>query len=192
MSNDRKPWRQKTTREIYSNRYFQLRVDECELGNGKVMPHYFVIDFPDWVQVVARKPDGQLIVVDQYRYPGEGWFLEFPGGSTQPTRDEDPKLAAQRELLEETGYESQDWHYLGAHYPNPALLNNRCHVFVAENCKKVAEQKLDAYEVLEVKEMELSEFERIFYSSDKKHSLMLATLEMYKEYLASETRKGKF
>lgn len=185
MSKTRPGWKQKSSKEIYKNRYFQLRVDECEMADGKIMPHYFVIDFPDWVQVVAVTKDNRFIVVDQYRYPGQGWFLEFPGGSTHPSRDENPQLAAQRELAEETGFTSDKWTYLGHHYPNPALLNNRCHVYLAEDCEKTRDQNLDAYEILEVKFMNSNEFQSEIIKSDRRHSLMLATYQLYLDHTKS-------
>jgi 8-oxo-dGTP pyrophosphatase MutT (NUDIX family) len=179
MPENKKPWRQISTQEVFSNRYFRLRIDECELGNGKIMPKYFILDFPDWVQVVALNKRNELILVEQYRYPGEGWFLEFPGGSTHPNRNEEPLLAAQRELREETGYTSTTWQSLGHHYPNPALLNNKCHVFLALECEKTHDLELDPFEVLEVRELQKEKFENEFLKSNKIHSLMLATYLLY-------------
>lgn len=170
-------WKKIKSETLYHSHYFDLKVDECLTASGKTVPKYFTIDFPDWVQVVAQDEQKNLILVDQYRYPGQGSFLEFPGGSTHSTRDEDPLLAAKRELLEETGHESNEWIYLGPHFPNPALQPNRTHAFLAKNCKKVAELNLDPYEELEVIKLSLDEF--VKRSRDPKaahHSLMLATL----------------
>ncbi len=186
MSSEHKPWRRKNSKEIYANRYFHLRVDECELGDGRVMPHYFVLDFPDWVHVVALNKSGQLIVVHQYRYPGEGWFFEFPGGSTHPDRKEQPLAAAKRELLEETGFSSDEWSDLGFYFPNPALMSNRCHVFLAQNCVRTAATSLDPYEVLEVQELPVVEFEAQFFKSNKLHGMMLGTYQMYQNFISKK------
>lgn len=148
-----------------------------------MVPQYYIIDFPDWVQVVALDAMNQLILVDQYRYPGEGWFLEFPGGSTHPDRKEDPLVAAQRELKEETGYASDDWFYVGYHYPNPALMKNKCHVFLARQCRFVGPQQLDPFEVLEVKKMGLNDFDKEIKNSIRCHSLMLATYLLAQDHL---------
>jgi len=176
-------WKKIKSTLAYGSKYFSIHIDECLLPDGRTMPRYYVVDFPDWVQVVAFDNNQNLILVDQYRYPGEGWFIEFPGGSTLPDRSEDPLLAAKRELLEETGYTSRDWAYLGSHYPNPALMRNRCHVYLATNCLKTSDLQLDAFEVLEVKLMTVTELQMQLKASQKVHSLMLATLELYKNHV---------
>lgn len=176
-------WRRRKTEKVFATKYINLSVDECETADGRIVPRYYVIDFPDWVQVVALTPERRLIVVDQYRYPGGGNFLEFPGG-TSDSRDEEPLAAAKRELLEETGYESDEWLALGPHYANPALQTNRIHSFLARNCRKVAEQKLDPFEEISVRTLDPEEF--IAYCRDPRHrhhSLMLSTLFLALPYL---------
>ncbi len=148
------------------------------MSGGKIVPRYFVIDFPDWVQIIAFDENDQTILVRQYRYPGAGEFLEFPGGSTKPTRDEDPLEAAKRELREETGYVSNEWVYVGHHYPNPALMGNKCHVYLARNCVKKYELELDPFEVLQVELVSKSDLQSKIGAADKPHSLMLATYQL--------------
>ena len=70
--------------------------------------------------------------------------------------ESDPLDAAKRELLEETGYISEHWTYLGPTIDNPSKLTNRMHLFLAEGCVKVAEQKLDENEHLSVMTVPLS------------------------------------
>lgn len=169
-------WKKLSSKKIFESRFFDLSEDICETSSGLVVPRYFMLSFPDWVQAVALDEQGQLILVNQYRYPGQKNFLEFPGGSTSFDRQEDPLVAAQRELLEETGYQSNEWQYLGAHYPNPALQSNRVHSFLALNCKKVADLNLDPFEELSVELYSLNDFLQLCTQKDGQHSLMLATL----------------
>lgn len=171
-------WKRKSFKTVYKSKFFELRDEVCETETGLTVPKYYVIDFPDWVQSVALNDKDELILVDQYRYPGVGNFLEFPGGSSDPSRKEDPMDAAKRELLEETGYESNDWSSIGFHYPNPALMGNRCHVYIAKNCIKTSELNLDPYEFLTVKTYNIQDFEKEISTSKKCHSLMLATWAM--------------
>ena len=176
-------WKKLESENIFSNRYFHLRIDKCEMPDGRVVPKYFVVDFPNWVQTVALTKEGKLVIVDQYRYAADGWYLEFPGGSTHPDRKEDPLLAAKRELKEETGYESEKWEYLGCHDPNPALLNNRCHIYLARDCEKTSEPELDPFEEIDVKLMTPTEFREALLDSKRIHSLMLASLELARPHL---------
>ena len=176
-------WKKIESKEIFRTPFFKLSVHKCIITSGKEMPNYYVVDFPHWVQVLAFDEKNNVIVVDQYRYPGQGNFWELPGGTSDPRVEEDHLNAAKRELLEETGYESEEWTYVGGHYPNPALQTNQCHLYIAKNCKKTSELNLDPFEELEVRVMPLEEFERHLHESDKKHSLMLASMYLAKAKL---------
>src|ERR1700679_1313608 len=111
-------WKTLKSQILFQSGIFRLRSDECELPDGRVMPRYYVFEFPDWVNVVPVTPNGQMILLKQHRHGAERDFLEIPGGSTHPGQNEDPREAAARELLEETGYQSQNWIACGSHYPN--------------------------------------------------------------------------
>ncbi|MEK6554528.1 MAG: NUDIX hydrolase [Bdellovibrionota bacterium] len=176
-------WKKLKSDKVFESKYFHLSVDECETSSGLRVPRYYVVDFPDWVQCVAVDEAGSLILVNQYRYPGKGLFLEFPGGSTDANRGEEPQVAAERELLEETGHSSSEWIYLGSHYPNPALQTNRCHSYLALNCKKTAELNLDPFEELTVTKMSVEDYTKHCRTQPQNHSLMLATIFLALPYL---------
>lgn len=176
-------WRRLKSEKIFDSKFFNLSVDQCETADGRIVPRYYVVDFPAWVQAVALTKSGELILVDQYRYPGAHSFLEFPGGSTEPHRQEDPLVAAKRELVEETGYTSNDWIELGAHYANPALQTNRIFTFLARNCEKTSEPNLDPFEELTVKLMKPEAFIQHCREKGAHHSLMLASLFLALPYL---------
>jgi ADP-ribose pyrophosphatase len=163
--------------------FFRMRMDECELPDGRVMPRYYVMEFPDWVNVVPLTSDGQIILIKQYRHGAEQEFLEIPGGSTHPGANEDPKLAGERELLEETGYKPTEMIYCGHHFPNPALQGNRMHTYLALGCVKVAEPDLDPYEDLEVVMMSLEEALEIWRNGGFKHSLIANSIGLSLKFL---------
>lgn len=68
---------------------------------------------------------------------------------------------AKRELLEETGYESDEWRFLLAVPSNATISDNYAYLFVADNCRKVSGQKLDETEFLDVKKYSLREIEKM-------------------------------
>lgn len=155
-----------------------MRYDKCELPDQRVMAKYYVLEFPTWVHVVPMTPDGELIMVSQYRHATEEVYLEFPGGTSDPRTGESVQEAAVRELIEETGYEPQSVSFLGKHMPNPALQSNAVHVYLATDCVKTREQELDPYEDIEVVLIHPSELMKQMQHTGGQHSLMLATLAM--------------
>jgi ADP-ribose pyrophosphatase len=94
---------------------------------------FYVIHPPDWVNVVALLPDDRVVLIEQWRHGVLHPTLEIPGGVIEA--GEDPGLAAQRELAEETGYTASTWKKIGVVEPNPAIQSNRCHTYLAIGCQ---------------------------------------------------------
>jgi 8-oxo-dGTP pyrophosphatase MutT (NUDIX family) len=127
---------------------------------------------PDWVNVVAFTTGGELLLVEQFRHGIDASTLEVIGGVCD--RDELPALTAQRELLEETGHVAGRWQELGSCHPNPAVQNNRCHFYLAQDCAPVAELDLDPSEELRVWAAPWAEAERMLRAGVLDHALVMA------------------
>ncbi|WP_028297303.1 NUDIX hydrolase [Olivibacter sitiensis] len=125
-----------------------LRKDKCEMPNGHIVPEYYVLEYPNWVNMVALTADNQFILVKQYRHGVGKEVLEICGGVIDP--GEDALTAAKRELLEETGYAFDDFRELAVLYPNPATSNNITTTFLATGGVKVQGQSLDEQEEIDV------------------------------------------
>ncbi len=171
-------WEVLKSDELYRNPYFALRRETCMLPNERIMPAYYVWEMVDWVNVVALTGEGQLILINQYRHAAKNRFVEFPGGTTEPASNESHEQAARRELREETGYVPGALHYLGMHYPNPGLQDNRMHVYLATDCERVGEPTLDPFEDIEVELVDLADFLGMFEQGRPIHSLMIASLTL--------------
>lgn len=172
-------WEVLSSDELFSHPYFRFRKDRCALPDERIMPAYYVMEFIDWANVVALTDDGKIVLVNQYRHAAKRRFYEFPGGTLDPdNKDETPESAARRELMEETGYGVSRLAYLGHHYPNPGLQDNRMHVFLGTGCRKVAEPKLDTYEDLEVELVDVQDFLQCIEQGRPMHSLMMASLTL--------------
>ncbi len=141
--------------------------------NGKTV-RAVVLETPDWTNVVPVTSEGRIVVVRQYRFATGDITTEIPAGIVDP--GEDPQDAAIRELREETGYESADWMSLGYVEPNPAFLANRCHHWLARNCRKTGEPRPDDGEALEVLEMDLDEVRREIRQRRMRHALAVTGL----------------
>jgi 8-oxo-dGTP pyrophosphatase MutT (NUDIX family) len=114
---------------LHDCRVFRVERLRFERPAGAPDTDYFVLDAPDWVNVIPATDDGRIVLVRQYRVGVEAGTLEIPGGMCDPA--ESPPDAAARELVEETGCEAREIVHLGTVHPNPALQGNRCHSYLA-------------------------------------------------------------
>lgn len=138
--------RQKSSREIYSNRWMRLREDAVILNNGSE-GIYGVVEKADFVVVVPFQKNGDTTsvwLVEQFRYPVGERFWEFPQGGREANTT--PEDAARRELAEETGLQAAQIHYLGWVYHGYGYANQRMHAFAATDLTDTGKQKLDPEE----------------------------------------------
>ena len=98
---------------------------------------------------MALDDAGNIILKREYRYCYDRDLIEIPAGTFEEG-ETDGLSVAKRELLEETGYISEDWKYLGATVESSAKLTNYMHIYFANHCRKVSGQHLDATEELDV------------------------------------------
>ncbi|WP_118193376.1 NUDIX hydrolase [Albibacterium indicum] len=151
-----------------------LRKDVCEMPNGHVVPEYYVLEYPNWANIVALTNDNQFILVKQYRHGAGKDFLEIPGGVID--EGETALEAAQREMLEETGYEFESLEEICELYPNPATSNNITTTFLARGGVKKREQSLDSQEEIEVLLASADEVKEILFSNGFGQSLHASAL----------------
>jgi ADP-ribose pyrophosphatase len=143
-----KPWKILSSTYLVRAPWAVLRKDRCLMSNGHEVPDYYVLEYPDWVNMVALTEQGEFILVRQYRHAAAEIVLEIPGGVID--EGETPLEAAHRELLEETGYVFDEVKPLSTLFPNPATSNNRTLTYLFTGGRKVQEPHLDPQEELEV------------------------------------------
>lgn len=170
-----KPWKTLESQELAKYGYFRMRKDKCELPDGRIMPGYYTIEFADWVNVIPVTKEGKVVLINQYRHSVGELTIEIPGGSTHPHEKEPVEKAALREMVEETGYTSDRLEFVGFQYPNPALLSNKMHTFIAWDCEKTREQELDPYEDIETFEVSVSELKEMIHMGKITHSIILGS-----------------
>ena len=157
---------------------FRLRKDVSRSPRTGQTHDFVVLDGPDWVNVIALTPAGEMVLVRQYRHGSRSETLEIPGGGVD-ARDASPLEAGRRELREETGYVSDDWTFLGAVQPNPAILSNLCHTFLARNAVRAGDPEPDAGEDLQVELHPAGDADRLVAQGEIRHALVLAAFHWY-------------
>lgn len=153
---------------------FKTRFDEMRNPRTGSVLRRLVLECDDWVNLVVLTPDEQLVMIRQFRF-GVGYTtLETPGGMVDP--GEDSRTAAERELLEETGYGGGAWSYLGAVEPNPAIHGHLCHHWLVRGVTKVAEADLGDGEAIAVELMSEAQVRTAVASGELRHALALSAL----------------
>lgn len=172
-----KPWPFIKSRSKESYRVFSIRTDIARSPRTGKQHEFFIIESNDWVNIIPLTDDDQVIMVKQYRHGSKRITLEIPGGLVDSKND--PKKAAARELLEETGYLAKKWLKIGVVNPNPALFNNRCYTFLARDLKKVSDPSPDQTEDIEVVPVPLSEIPGLIRRGKIDHAIVIAAFAHY-------------
>ena len=148
-------WEEVKTEHIIQNEWIDFRQSAYRFPDGTVFEPYYSYSRRDYVVIVASDTEGTFLCVRQVttEFPAGGLERSDGMGYGPETRDsasEDALDAAKRELLEETGYESDEWSYLLKIPSNATIADNYAFVYRAKNCRKVAGQNLDETEFLNV------------------------------------------
>jgi len=173
-----KPWPILESTKNFDTGPFSITTNRCRSPRTGQEHDFYVIDFPNWVQVLPITPDDQIVMVRQYRHGCGQIFLELPGGLIDEN-DLSPDQTAKRELLEETGYRAEDLILLTSIYPQPAVLNNKGLTYLTKGVKKVAEPNLDAAEDIEVCLVELQKIPKMIQNGEINHGQTVMALSLY-------------
>ena len=164
-------WEEIRTEHIVQDEWIDFRRSAYRFPDGSVFEPYY--SRRDYVVVVASDEEGKYLCVRQFRQGIKEVTTEFPAGGIERTdgreygrgrslsEAEDALEAARRELLEETGYVSDDWQYLLTVPSNATIADNYAYIFSAGNCRKSQEQSLDETEFLKVRKYSAAEIEEL-------------------------------
>lgn len=172
MTEKPETWKKNSSRQIANCRVFKVREDFCERESDKKESSFFVVENPDWVNIIGLTKKNQIVLIEQFRHGTEKIILEIPGGMIDD--GEEPEAAAKRELLEETGYSSEEFVYLGKSHPNPAIQDNLIYHFLAVDCEKTGETAFDEHESVVTKLTNFDEIPNLIKDEKITHSLVIA------------------
>lgn len=159
---------------LESNWLFELRKERFRSRMSGKSHAFYVLNLADAVNVIATTPEGEIVLVRQFRAGSATDSLEPPGGLLEP--GEDPTEAGARELLEETGYQGDRAQLVGSAYANPSLLNSKIFTIAITNARKVADPDPDPNEELRAELHPIREIPRMIDEGEFDHALAIMGL----------------
>lgn len=162
IENEKLEWEEVSCEHIVNDEWIDFRKSRYRFPDGREFEPYYSYSRRDYVVIVATDEAGNYICVRQYRHGIKRVTTEFCAGGIErcdgkeygsrldKDSAEDALAAAKRELMEETGYESDDWKFLLSVPSNATMADNYANIFVAKSCRKVSGQSLDETEFLNV------------------------------------------
>lgn len=176
-------WEKLGSETLADYRIFQARQDIRRSPRTGQIHRFYVLESPDWVNVIPLTPDNKVVMVHQFRHGRETVTLEIPSGLVD-AGDESPVETARRELREETGYVADQLLHIGTVDPNPAFLNNRCYTYLALGARHAHLPHLDGSEDIAIEEIPLADIPALIRTGRICHALVVAAFYHYHTYVS--------
>jgi ADP-ribose pyrophosphatase len=139
-------WPRERSEQVGDFRHFRVRRDWNRSPEDGEVRDFYVLEMPDWVQVIALTPAGEFVMVEQFRPGNRAVTTEFVAGLVD--EGESPVETAQRELEEETGHCGAQATVIGEVFPNAALQNNRLFIVLVNDCRPTGRRNEDPGEYI--------------------------------------------
>ena len=174
MSNRTLSWKTIQSTITYTKKWLAIQEDICALPDGRIIDPYIVIQVPSFCNVFMVTANEEVVMVKQYRHAAGIETLELPGGMIE--QHEDPRLAAIREMTEETGYSTEHIDLLFSVNPNPPLENNRAYFYLATNVQSNRPTNYDAFEDMDIVLLSKTDFMQKLLAHEFKHGTQIGAM----------------
>jgi len=165
-------WSRVSSELVADCRVFQVRRDLSRSPLDNREHDFYVLEAPDWINVVPLTVNDEVVMIEQYRHGTNSVTLEIPGGMVDA--GETPQTAAARELLEETGYAAtSEILFLGRTRPNPAIQNNWIHTYLARDVEFKSAPVFDSTEHTSVRLVPLEDVPGLIADGTIDHALVV-------------------
>ena len=175
-------WEEVKTEHIVQDEWIDFRKTAFRFPDGRIFEPFYTYSRRDYVVIVASDEEGKYLCVRQFRQGIREVTVEFTAGGIERSDGkeygehasctvEDAQKKKKRELLEETGYESDEWKHLITIPSNATIADNMAYIFTAHNCKKKADQSLDEMEFLNVEKYTPEEIEEMIAGGNFKQAM---------------------
>ncbi len=191
-------WEEISREHIVRDQWIDFRKSAYRYPDGRIFEPFYSYSRRDYCVIVATDEEGNYLCVRQFRQGIRQVTTEFPAGGIEradgkeyasDSRDREQAEvaleAAKRELMEETGYVSDDWTHLITIPSNATIADNYAYVYKAENCRLAGVQHLDETEVLHVLKLTEEEIGKLIYEGKFQQSVHVMAWLLAKE----ESRK---
>lgn len=172
-----KKWDVLNSKYLLKCKWLTVRKDHILTGRNVEIEDFYVLEYPDWVNVIAITDDGRFIIEEQYRHGIHDVSFEICAGVCE--KGEAPLESAKRELLEETGYGDGVWTAFGQSSPNANSMNNICYTFIAKGVHLLSQPEPESTEDIRVHLFTLSEVKDLLIKNKIVEGVMQAPLWRY-------------
>lgn len=147
--------------QVLEDPYVKVTMQDLQLPDGRIITDWPYVHTRDYVNALVLNPEGKAMVLEGYKHGLGRSSWQVVGGYLEP--GEEPDLAIRRELLEETGYQSDEWQFLGKY-----IVDANRHVgvgvfFLARNARKVAEPDHDDLEHFDIRWVSLNDLRQALF-----------------------------
>ena len=169
------PWQVVGSEYLGRRPWFTVRKEQVKMPNGNIIPEYYVLEYPEWVNVLAITVDQKIVMIRQYRHALGQYNFELPAGVCDPG-DCSFLAAAQRELSEETRFGGGEWEEYMVLSANPSTHTNLTHTFIARGVTELSTQHLEKSEDITVYLLSREEVFNLLRRGEIVQALMAAPL----------------
>ena len=184
MSDKADAWKKVDSEQVADCEVFKVHRATFERDYDGERAEFYLVDNPDWVNVIALTTDKEAIFIEQYRQGTESMIFEIPGGMVD--EGEDPEATMHRELAEETGYSGGRLIPIGRTYPNPAQQSNVIYHYLALDCERTEEVKFDEHESIVTRLVPLQQIDELVHNGTITHALAITAIYFAQRYLKDE------
>lgn len=170
-------WKIDKSEYLIKDKHLTVRSDTVTLPTGACINNFYILEYPDWVNVIAITRDGKFVMERQYRHGVQKVGIEICAGVVE--NGETPLAAAKRELLEETGFGGGEWNLFMRSTPNPSSMTNYNYTFLALGVEQLSSQSLESTEDIEVFLAEAHDVLAYLENNDISEGVMQAPLWRY-------------
>lgn len=176
-ASDNRKWEILSTEYLIQRPWLTARRDHVKLPTGAEIPEYYVLEYPDWVNIIAITKEREFVMVRQYRHGLQETRYELCAGVCE--KGEDPMESARRELYEETGFGGGTWRRWMTISANPGTTTNLTHCYLATDVERISTQHLEETEDLTVHLLTETEVRALLEGDEVRQALMAAPLWKY-------------